>query len=214
MDNVNSEWDNLIRITKMMAEQFGSKCEVVLHDLTKDYNHTIVAIQNSHITGRNIGDCGSNLGLEVLRGTTKNGDYYNYFTKTKSGTLLRSSTVFLKDSAGQIIGSLCVNLDISEMKAMEEILKEMTFSGKPMSDEVFANDVSELLDYFIQESQKIVNNQPKNMTKEDKIRIVEFMDKKGAFQITKAGDKICEYLNISKFTLYNYLDTARKNVAE
>ena len=32
------------------------------------------------------------------------------------------------------------------------------------------------------------------------------MDQKGALLITKSGPKICRYLGISKFTLYNYLD--------
>jgi len=211
MENVSAEWDNLNRIIQMIAGQFGSKCEVVLHDLTLDYDHTIVSIQNSHITGRNIGDSGSNLGLEVLRGTVKDGDSYGYITKTKSGSLLRSSTVFLKNNEGSVIGSICVNFDITEFQQMEQSIKGFIGLDEPIVDEIFANDVGELLDYFIAESQKIVNKQPKDMTREDKIRIIEFIDKKGAFLIMKAGDKICEYLNISKFTLYNYLDIAKKN---
>jgi predicted transcriptional regulator YheO len=49
------------------------------------------------------------------------------------------------------------------------------------------------------------------MSKEDKIKVVEFLDKKGAFLITKSGDKVCRYLDISKFTLYNYLDEIHSN---
>jgi len=36
------------------------------------------------------------------------------------------------------------------------------------------------------------------------------LDKKGVFLITKAGERICDALSISKFTLYNYLDILRK----
>ena len=46
MKNVNDEFNNLSRIVKMISEQFGMNCEVILHDLTKDYNHTIVSIEN------------------------------------------------------------------------------------------------------------------------------------------------------------------------
>ena len=44
------------------------------------------------------------------------------------------------------------------------------------------------------------------MTKEEKKQIISYLDQKGAMLITKSGPKICRYLGISKFTLYNYLD--------
>jgi predicted transcriptional regulator YheO len=34
------------------------------------------------------------------------------------------------------------------------------------------------------------------------------------FVISKSGDRVCEFLGISKFTLYNYLDAIRKNGAK
>ena len=43
------------------------------------------------------------------------------------------------------------------------------------------------------------------MTKDDKIRAIQFLNKKGAFLITKSGDKISKFFNISKYTLYNYI---------
>jgi predicted transcriptional regulator YheO len=49
------------------------------------------------------------------------------------------------------------------------------------------------------------------MTKEEKIQAIEFLDKRGAFLVKKAGDKICKFFDISKFTLYNYLDNIRSN---
>ena len=44
------------------------------------------------------------------------------------------------------------------------------------------------------------------MTKEEKKQVISYLDQKGAMLITKSGPKICRYLGISKFTLYNYLD--------
>ena len=78
-------------IMKMIAKQFGDKCEVVLHDWSGGYDKTIVAIENGHVSGREVGDCGSNLGLEVMRGISGGDNQYNYITKTKLGKTLRSS---------------------------------------------------------------------------------------------------------------------------
>ena len=44
------------------------------------------------------------------------------------------------------------------------------------------------------------------MNKEDKIRAIQFLNKAGAFLITKSGDKISKYYGISKYTLYSYID--------
>jgi predicted transcriptional regulator YheO len=40
------------------------------------------------------------------------------------------------------------------------------------------------------------------------------LDEKGAFLIKKAGEKICAYLGISKFTLYNYLEESKRQEDE
>lgn len=74
MKTVYDNWAFWQRLLNMLENEFGNRCELILHDLTKDYAHTVVDIRNGHITGRKIGDCGSNLGLEVLRGEVKDGD--------------------------------------------------------------------------------------------------------------------------------------------
>lgn len=213
MKNIMEEFDNLSRTIKMIANQFGDKCEVILHDLTGDYDHTIVAIEHGYITGRTIGGCGSNIGLQVLRGTSNGEDLYNYFTRTPTGKLLRSSTIHLRDDEGNVIGAICVNFDITELVDMGEQIQSLTmFSGKNgiSGGECLAANVTELLDYLISECESLIHKSTEQMTKEDKIAAIRFFDSKGAFLITKSGDRICEFLNISKYTLYNYLDAARK----
>jgi predicted transcriptional regulator YheO len=216
MKNINDEKQTFHQILDLIADHFGSNCEVVLHDLTKGYDHTIVDIVNGHITNREIGDCGSNLGLEILRGTVHNGDRFNYITHTPSGRILRSSSIYIKDDEGQVIGSVCINLDITETVQFEGFLKnfnhyEIDEHGiEEKQEEVFVKDVNDLLDHLIQQAQVMIGKPIDQMSKEEKITFVGFLDKKGAFLITKSGDKVCELLNISKFTLYNYLEIYRK----
>lgn len=196
------------QIMDLIANLFGSRCEVVLHDLDKPYDHTLVDIRNGHITGRTIGDCGSNLGLEVIRGTVKNGDKFNYITHTRDGKVLRSATVYLRNPEGKVKFALCANLDITESLKFETYLQELNQYqvGDTTTDEVFVNNVGELLDHFLQKGQEHVGKPMEEMNKEDKLALLEFLDLKGAFLINKAGQRVCEALRISKFTLYNYLD--------
>ena len=203
-----SFWRDLL---SMLEAQYGSNCEIVLHDLTKDYNHTIVDIRNGHITGRKIGDCGNNLGLEVLSGNAKNGNRYNYVTRTDTGKILRSSTQFLRDDDGKIIGSLCINMDITESLAFEKFLHNYNGTGDPAVEvrEFFTTDVKSLLECLIQEAQLPIDKTPEHMDRADKLKFLEYLDSKGAFLITKSSERVCEYLGISRYTLYNYLDLLR-----
>lgn len=227
---MNSMQENLELFQKIMTlfeQQFGSKCEIVLHDLTKHYDHTIIAIKNGHITGRTVGDCGSNLGLEVIRGTVKDGDNFNYITHTRDGKILRSSSIFFHNDAGDIIGALCVNSDITETVQFEQFLSDYNNYHLPETagaieapaprepvNEFFAKNVGELVEYFLNEGQNHIGKPFEDLNRNEKLQLVKYLDDKGVFLITKAGERVCEVMGISKFTLYNYLDIVRKDSEE
>ena len=145
---MNSETQRLIQgIMKLIAAQFGPKCEVVLHDWANDYDKTIVAIENGDVTGRKVGGSGSNLGLAVMRGTTDGSNQLNYLTRTTDGKLLRSSTLYLDDENGQKIGALCINYDISDLLTLQNTISGLTLfpvgsPGEPEFHEQFSSDVN------------------------------------------------------------------------
>lgn len=238
MNTIYDEWPMWQQLLSMLENQFGNRCEIILHDLTKEYDHTIVDIRNGHITNRKIGDCGSNLGLEVLRGTVQDGNRYNYVVNTRDGKILRSSTLFIRNTNDEVIGCICINTDITETVRFEEYLKqynkynpmESEIYGQPNiletqeknsaplppdnTNEIFANDVSQVLEFLINEADRLIGKPVSQMKREDKIEFVRFLDQKGAFLITKASEKVYEHLNISRFTLYNYLDIVHKESSE
>jgi len=203
--------DEIRKIMDLLEKQFGRNCEVVLHDLTKDYNHTIIDIRNGHVTGREIGDCGSNLGLEVLRGSVVNGDRYNYITHTKDGKVLRSSSLYFYNEKNKVIGSLCINLDITEELRFENYLKARNNYSLDINEdkEVFATDVKQLLEHFITEGQRIVGKPIVLMDRGEKLQFLKYLDDAGAFLITKSSERIIQLMGISKGTLYSYLEILR-----
>lgn len=208
MNRVQDELAFFESLIKGVTTLFGNNCEIVLHDLTGDYESTVVMIENGHVTGRKVGDCGSNLGLEVLRGSVGQGDKYGYLSNSRDGNLLRSSSIYIRDPQGKVIGCLCINMDISNLVLAENSLKELTASNTQQEDEFFVNDVNELLDHFLRKVQEEIGKPVAYMTREEKIQAVKYLDSKGALLISKAGNRICSFFNISKFTLYSYLDEA------
>ena len=181
MNTVKEESELFQQILSLISNQFGNKCEVVLHDLTNDYNSTIIDIRNGHITNRTVGGCGSNLGLEVLRGSVIDGDRYNYVTTTQDGRILRSSSIYIKNDEGKVIGSICINLDITETVQFEGYLRQFNRFETTQEEEVFASDVSTLLQHLIQQGQELLGKPASEMNKTERIEFIRFLDEKGAF---------------------------------
>lgn len=201
----------LTRLLDMLQKQLGQDTEIVLHDLRGDYGTSIVDIRHGYITNRKIGGCGSNLGLEVIKGMSKNGDKYNYITSLADGRLLRSSSLYFRDEDGRVIGALCINTDITETLKFENYLhNHNNYEINEMKvKEVFVTEVSQLLEYLIKHAQQKCPRQPAEMTKQDRIEFIRCLDEKGAFLIMKSSERVQEYLGISKYTFYSYLDMVR-----
>jgi len=198
------------QVFDLLSKHFGDDVELVLHDLTLDYEHTIVDIRNGHITGRQIGDTGDILGLEVLRGTIKDGNSYNLINYTDDNRILRSSTQFIKDESGTVCACIAINQDITKSVELEHYLtKNNRIAENPDGEKVYRGDVNQMLEHLIDEAQYTVGKKPENMKREDKLAFIHYLDQRGAFLISKSSVHVCELLDISKFTFYNYLETVR-----
>ena len=208
MENINiEEW--MKSIIDMLDKHFGKNVEWVFHDLTVDYEKTIVDIRNGEITGRKIGDSGDNLGLEVIRGTNRDGNQFGYYNYTDDGRILKSSTVFLRNREGTPVCCLAINEDVTEMFRFEKYLEERTrYAGEPAT---VVRDVNKLLDGLIDDAQREIGKSFKAMNKDDKRDFIQYLDNRGAFLITRSVPKVCELLNIAKGTFYNYLDMIRNS---
>ena len=155
---------------------------------------------------------GRNPVLEALRSGRENlTDHLSYLTRTKDGKILKSSTIYVRDDDGEAIGIFAINYDITLMLAMEENLKQFTATDQDQREpERISRNVGDLLDELIEQSVKIVGKPVALMTKEDKVKAIQFLNETGAFLITKSGDKVCRFFGISKYTLYSYIDEAKE----
>ncbi len=204
----NSKLELLRQVAAGIAAQFGSNCEVAIHDLSRDPDRSIVFIANGHVSGRKVGDGASNVVMEQLRTQDPEPkDHLCYLTKTPDGKILKSSTVYIRDRRGKVSAILAINYDISRLILMEEALHDLTSTGEevPSEPERITN-VSDLLEELIQQSVALVGKPAAVMNKDDKVKAIQFLSQNGAFLITKSGDKVAKYFGISKYTLYSYID--------
>lgn len=200
------------KLAKGIARQFGPNCEVVVHDLcTKDIDHSIIAIENGRVSGRQIGDGPSHVVWEALKADPeKLDDRLAYLTKTEDGKIMKSSTIFLRDHLGKPVGIFAINYDITAMKVVEDALHSFITTDEPTREpETITHSVNDLLEELILQSAKIVGKPVELMTKDDKIKAIRFLNESGAFLITKSGQRVCNFFGISKYTLYSYIDESK-----
>ena len=202
----------LRQVASGIAAQFGTDCEVVVHDLSRNVEQSIVAIENGHITGRQLGDGASSVVLEQIRShDSQPTDHLAYLTRTPDGKILKSSTLYVRNNRGKVGAILAINYDISKMMIVQDAVKNLVSTGSsaPSEPEKIVN-VKDLLEDLIEQSVTLVGKPVALMTKDDKVRAIQFLNQNGAFLVTKAGDKISKYFSISKYTLYSYIDNKQE----
>lgn len=207
------------QFTDNLGKILGPKCEIVVHDFSGDLEHTIVHIVNGENTGRKVGDAPTNLffeHLQAIKEHKKTEQFSEYYTFTEDGRTIHSSSTFLADENGDTVGAICVNYDISELLRMNSALGAMIGSGmdKGVVKEKFARNVQELMDHYLLEVVQEIGKPGSQMDRAEKLRALAYLDGKGITLISKAHVKLCEFFNVSKYTLYNYLDEVRKKGAE
>ena len=206
----SSRMEMLKQIAAALAAQFGPSCEVVIPDLAaQDPEQSIAHIENGHVTGRRLGDGPSTVVMEqILHGDEDPRDHLAYLTRTPDGKILKSSTVYIRDGAGQVDAILAINYDISALLMVENALSGLvrTADGGGQEERITVLNVSDLLDDLIEQSVALVGKPVALMNKDDKVRAIQFLSRHGAFLVTKSGDKVAKYFGISKYTLYSYID--------
>ncbi|MCF8565553.1 PAS domain-containing protein [Alicyclobacillus tolerans] len=199
----------LIPVAEAMAETFGSRCEVVLHDLTRPQS-SVVFVKNGHVTGRSVGQSFRHLFQQVLTSKKFHNDYVsNYKTVTPDGRVVKSTTALIRDNHGVTVGAFCVNVDIDNLlpslSTWTEFVRLEEDESAVVEREVIGN-VWDVVTDMIHHAVKEYPVPPADMTKADKLRVVSFLNEKGLFLIKGAIDEVAESLEVSKVTIYGYLE--------
>ena len=208
MDKKNQDiLTHYIKVGEIVAEMFSPYLEVIVHDLTNP-NQSIIAIFNSHITGRKIGDGTSDIGYKKLSNELPD-KIVNYSNKSPSGVELKSSSLTIRNDDNKIIGSMGFNFDLSHFVNMREFIdlfsKSVEMEELPKKEEFFMWSIKTEIQQALNKYLMINKLQSKVLTRDDKLKVISYMKNKG--YISKKGAKtiISELLAISRPTLYKYL---------
>ena len=203
-----------ISLADMIAESFGNKCEVVLHDLTVPQN-SVVYVANGTITDRRIGQSFDHLIRNVLLSKDFKEDYKaNYTFNLPNGKKIKSSTSLIRDHNGQVIGAFCINFDIDAFVNIQAFIDMFLASGTEVIEEREVqtidsfDNVSDIIDTIIENT--IGDADTSQMKRNENIELVRFMHDKGIFLAKGSVDKVAKRLQVSPVTIYSYLDEIKK----
>lgn len=201
-----------------IQELLGDQCEIIVHDFREGFDKSIVYAINSELSNRTVGGKPRgalimNFGkdIEPIKSSKV------FFYKGEKGQVFKSSSTLLADSNNKVVGSICVNIEISQLLGANAILGDFltgTQSTKVETDQsaLMAQNVDDVLEHYISSCEQLVGKSMPLMDKEEKIKALKFLDERGVFKISKANVLLCERFQVSKYTLYNYLDEARKDL--
>lgn len=196
-------------LVNVVAQTFGNNCEVVLHDFSNMQN-SIVEIANGHVTGRSIGSPLPEHSLKrISEGRVE--DVINYTGKSAEGRVLKSSTTFIKDDNGKVIGCFCINFDMTELVVAQKVLNDImsVADNTEAATTAKAHTINDVLTDIVAHTIESVGKPVAYLTKEEKVQIVDKLDNQGAFLIKGAIDYVAKVLCVSRYTIYNYLDEIR-----
>ena len=205
--------DLLKQMAEGIAAQFGSNCEVVIHEVSPSCpDHSIVYIVNGHVSGRKVGDGASQVVLDQLMDQSRQPqDHLSYLTQTPNGKILKSSTLYIRNRSGVVTAIFSINFDISSLMMLQKSISALVEpQDKDEKEPEHLININDVLTELIGQSVALVGKPAALMNKEEKMKAIQFLNRSGAFLVTKSSDRVAKYFGISKYTLYSYIDTKKQ----
>jgi len=213
------DFDFMIRFLEGLQKFLGENSEVVIHDYRKGYDQTIVYAFNAQLSGRDVGGSPKG-GMITLLGKDigpMKESIHSFYNGAKN-KYFKSFTTLIPDENGKIVGSVCVNLEVSDFilaqNALQNFVQHPVAEPAPPAsdmDALLTKNVDDILQYYMKQAEILVGKPMALMNKEEKVKALDYLDQKGVFKISKTSVLLCETFQVSKYTLYNYLEEARNS---
>ncbi|AIT09338.1 hypothetical protein LO80_04715 [Candidatus Francisella endociliophora] len=203
---MKAELEVYIGVAEAISKLLYPFAEVVIHDLAKNQ---IEAIFNP-ISKREVGDSSY---LDHIDFKTYAGGFPNvigpYEKLNYDGRKMKCIITVIKSNDSKVIGTLCINLDISVFDKYQNILNSfLTNNDTQMSEQkqnMFRDTLYEKINNFVKEYCIANTISIDNLTRNQKKDLILKLKENGALDGKNASKYIASSLGISRATVYNYL---------
>lgn len=217
------------QLTEFLGRVLGPDYEVAFHDLTNK-DRSLVAIANNNISDRDIGAPLTNVALKILADHSyQNSDYrVHYHGKTVHGKPLRSSTLFIKDEQGELVGLLCINFDDHRYQELSEKIlglchpdtfvetnfaydKALLAPAESEIAETFPHTAEGTASEAVSEVLRQKGLTAQRLTLEERMDVIRQLDAQGIFLLKGAVKDVAQCLSCSPASVYRYLTNLRRD---
>ncbi|WP_245790615.1 helix-turn-helix transcriptional regulator [Streptomyces monashensis] len=193
------------KIAVALGRMFPGLCEVVLHDL-RDPRHAIRVIEND-LSGRQVGDPATELGLARIADPDFPSVVQNYPNRFPDGRPAKSTSIGIKNTEGEYVAALCLNLDISVLSPVTLALSNLVATDTAHGDrplETLRDRTARELRRTVEELSAQRGATPRSLSRDDKKALVRQLYQDGYFDSRDAAQTIADLLGVSRATVYNY----------
>jgi D-arginine utilization repressor len=203
---LNKEFEILWRqyepLIKAIVEVFHPFVEAAVHDLEKG---EVVAIYHN-ISQRQTGEPSP---LKELKVNTEDfPDYFSpYYKRNWDARPLKCTSVTMRNTKGNPIGLICLNIDASFFQDGYQLLKNFLKinDGAENPIEIFGTQFEEQAEGAIKEFLDEKHLSLNHLNRDQKKELVQQLYRKGIFNFKNAVPFIAKILNNSRATVYNYI---------
>jgi predicted transcriptional regulator YheO len=196
-----------------LAAYYGEAFEIVLHDLV-DLDHSIIKIVNGFHSGRREGAPITDLGLSVVEQIKKNnaaestakyrGPFITYFSSSKYGKPVKSTTIVIFGEKNKPIGLLCINLYMDS--PLTSLLRNFSLAAPAeFVAENFISDSEELITRSLEKVKAEALADGAVPVSQKNKEIVTLLYHQGIFKLKDAVQTVSRDLGISKNTVYLHI---------
>ena len=193
------------KIVDALGQTFAPLVEVVLHDLTRP-EHAVVAIANN-LSGREVGDAATELGLARITNPDFPEVIQNYANRFPDGRPAKSTSIGLKNSAGEFVAAICLNMDVSMLGAMTAGLGQLirTDTPAPAVNESLAPRRVDEVRTVLERYAAARNTTPMGLNLDQRRDAMRELAASGLLDLRRALSEVAQTLGVARSTVYTYL---------
>lgn len=201
--NRDEAFEFLDRTARGIAEMFGSSCETLVQNMS-DPSHPILSIYNGQVSGREVGSTLDIMGSgRLIDETAMTTDFVNLYATTPSGSQIKSSTFHMIGEDYNL--ALGIDFDYSSLVFANRILVDLMSADADLQSALWQGGDNGLAQIF-DECLAAIGKPVSALTKSDRTKIVALLDQKNAFSFRKSVPYVAKRLQVSRYTVYKYLD--------
>lgn len=193
--------DQLKNVAEGLGQTLAPFCEVVVHDLL-DPAHAIAAIHNN-LSSRDIGGPATELGLARIADAAYPAVVANYANSFADGRQAKSTSIGIKDSSGQYIAALCINVDLTMFHGLQSVFAQFSrIDAGPQEslDPVGADGIRRRIDEYAAR----LSSTPRALKADERRALIVELREAGCLDVRRAMEIIAQHLGISRATVYTY----------